>query len=144
MAFLAHLGFPIRRFDKRSPLFSLQGMICCKPKKKAPIMPRRGNLCGCPAIPSALVVIVILNIRNPHGSGSTIITLLHEKINRKNWQVLSLGDYCKLRGFSTYNGNCWKVFSENPERWMIWSNNRSSNLDLILLSLLYPQIYCCG
>ena len=46
-------------------------------------MPRRGNLCGCPAIASALVVIVNLNIRNPHGSGSTIVTLLHEKINRK-------------------------------------------------------------
>ena len=89
-----HLRFPIWRFGVKVHLFFPYGAWFVA-SKNAPIMPRRGNLCGCPAIPGGPVVIVNLNIRDPHGFSNYPPVIKHS--NGKSpfsiWNTSSKGSF---------------------------------------------------
>ena len=65
-------------------------------------------------------------------SGSTIRTLLHGKINLKDWQVLSLGDVGFLQFFRVVSGDCGRPWPlvDFPQmvNYMRWSGYNERNI----------------
>ena len=56
--------------------------------------------------------------KDPGRTGSTIRTLLHEKINPKDWQVLSLGDVGFLLFLRVVSGHYGKPWGVKPQKYV--------------------------
>ena len=73
-------------------------------------------------------------------SGSTIRTLLHGKINPKDWQVLSLGDGL---GFSYFLG-LFQVIMANPVNSLVnfWEDAVRTFWKMLFVSVWLPDSFC--